>query len=106
MQIRFHENELLDFSDWSDLIRLPLSDIAENRDKSINHLWLLVELFKSYTKFVNLKDVFNFRFMHELLKHIDNSAIIDDIFRVKNKSYNIINLNFNCVDMQNFCALK
>jgi F-type H+-transporting ATPase subunit alpha len=43
-----YEKRLFNFTDWSDLFKLPISDIAENRDKSINHLWLLNELIKYF----------------------------------------------------------
>jgi proton translocating ATP synthase F1 alpha subunit len=43
-----YEKRLFNFTDWSDLFKLPISDIAENRDKSINHIWLLNELIKYF----------------------------------------------------------
>lgn len=43
-----YEKRLFNFTDWSDLFKLPISDIAENRDKSINHLWVLNELIKYF----------------------------------------------------------
>jgi len=45
--VRF-EKRLFNFTDWSDLFKLPITDIAENRDKSINHIWLLQELIKYF----------------------------------------------------------
>jgi hypothetical protein len=65
-QIRDYERLLLDYADWSDLIRLLMSDIAENRDKSIDHRWILEEVFYQFNNFKNWLTFFGFKSFKDL----------------------------------------
>ncbi len=48
-----YEKRLFNFTDWSELFKLPISDVAENRDKGVNHLWVVDELIK-YFQYIDI----------------------------------------------------